>query len=151
MLSVGTASQLVVVKPSTVQFDVSRYPSVVEVPYFNEQTLVVAAALTGGNAIAKFVEFLREFLTSLHISETQVNDDLIYSTLIDLAKTKYDTPLKVDPVLLGERHRATATGTVTNITSDYVSVGDVSAALMRGVLENIASMMPDEVFHKLKV
>lgn len=61
VLSIGTSSQLSVINNS-ISFDGSLPSSIMEVPYFNNNTLLVAAALTGGNVIARLVDFLKEFL-----------------------------------------------------------------------------------------
>ena len=62
VLNIGSASQLSIINPSSTVFNISVYSALTEVPYFNNTKLLVAAALTGGNAIAKLVSFFREFL-----------------------------------------------------------------------------------------
>ena len=62
VLSIGTSSQLSVINNYCSSFGGSLPSSIMEVPYFNNKTLLVAAALTGGNVIARLVDFLKEFL-----------------------------------------------------------------------------------------
>ena len=80
-----------------------------------------------------------EFILSVGIST--VSNDIIYQYLIDSAKSKLHTSLQICPLFLGERHRSNVRGHVTNISSDNISVGDISSALMRGVVTNLKEMM----------
>ena len=121
-----------------------------EVPYFNCSTLLVAAALNGGNTINKFVRFLRTFLTLAGITEEQVTEQKIYEIITSSALSKLDTTLSIQPLLLGERHCPTERGSVANLTSDNITMADVSSALCRGIVDNLAQMMQDTL-PKLKV
>lgn len=59
VLNIGSASQLSIINSlSTVVLP----PAIDQVPYFHSNTLLVAASLTGGNAIVKLVDFFNEFL-----------------------------------------------------------------------------------------
>lgn len=151
MLSIGTSSQLSVIKRRTDHSSLAVDNPLEEVPYFNGQTLLVAAALNGGNAIAKFVRFLREFLTLAGITEDQVTEKKIYEIVTSSALSKMDTSLCIDPRLLGERHCPSERGSVTNLTSDNITMADVSSALCRGIVENLAQMMPRSKLQELKV
>ena len=59
VLNIGSAAQLSVIGSTAVN---NLPAAVTKVPYFHGNTLLVAAALTGGNVIARFVDFLNEFL-----------------------------------------------------------------------------------------
>lgn len=150
VLNIGTSSQLCMVKPASCNIDISSYPSLLEVPYNHESTLIVAASLNGANVIVKLKDLLRQFLNTLNV--TNVSDDDIYKSLIDSAHSKVDTTLSVSPVLLGERHLPeNIRGTVTNITTNNCSLADVSAAVMKGVVENLKLMVPNEILQEFKV
>lgn len=82
---------------------------------------------------------------------SNVNTDMIYSYLIDSAKQKQNTTLQVSPLLLGERHCPCVRGTVTNICSGNCSVGDISLAVMKGIIDNLKEMMPLSLLQQLQV
>ena len=121
-----------------------------EVPYFNQDKLLVAAALAGGNVIATFVSTLQDWMRAVGVQEA-IDPDAIHATLISLASGKLDTPLRVDCRLWGERHEPRATGGVWGVRPDNLTLGDVSSAMCRGICENLKKMMPEEIFQQLKV
>ena len=146
MLNIGSASQLAVIKPATKL--VTPLQSVMEVPYFSGDNILVAAALGGGKVIATFVSMLKEWLESLGV---QRGDSELYKTLMTAAKGKMDTTLQVVPTLWGERHRPDMRGSVHNIGTDNLTLGDVSSAMFRGIVENLRRMMPREIFQEHQV
>lgn len=50
----------------------------------------------------------------------------------------------MSPTILGERHNPLCLGQVTNISPTNLSLGHLTRALCRGILDNITSMMPAE-------
>ena len=92
------------------------------------------------------------FLTyRVNVSDKDVSDQDIYGHLIDAASHNVDTTLVISPVFLGERHQPKVRGHVTNIGSDNLCVGDVSSALMKGIVENLKEMMPSMIFEHFRV
>lgn len=143
----GSASQLVVIKPS--QRESPPIPeSVDEVPYFNGDHLLVAAALGGGNTISFLVGTLQSWLEELNAVERPDFQDL-YEKVMQAALKKLDTTLQVDPRVWGERHAPDARGKVWNVRPDNVSVGDMGSAMVRGVVENLLDMMTPHLLHKV--
>lgn len=147
MLSIGSASQLAVIKPATKQHMLSPQ-SVMEVPYFSGNNILAACALAGGNVIATFVSMLQEWLGKLGVQRSEVE---VRQMLIAAAEDKMDTTLQVDPTLWGERHRPDIRGTVQNIGIDNLTLGDISSATLRGIVANLRRMMPIEIFQELNV
>lgn len=147
MLSIGSASQLAVIKPATKQHMLSPQ-SVMEVPYFSGNNILAACALAGGNVIATFVSMLQEWLGKLGVQRSEVE---VRQMLIAAAEDKMDTTLQVDPTLWGERHRPDIRGTVQNIGIDNLTLGDISSATLRGIVANLRRMMPLEIFQELNV
>lgn len=119
-----------------------------EVPYFNDSTLVVAASLTGGNALGSLVNIFKELLQCLDLT---ASDEQLYSVLIEAAGRKMDTTLQVDPVLLGERYLPGKKGSAGNITSENVTLGDIVSSVLRGVVLNMETMMSQQLLEALKV
>lgn len=87
----------------------------------------------------------------MNVSDKDIGDQDIYGYLIDAASHNMDTTLVVSPIFLGERHQPNVRGRVTNIGSDNLCVGDVSSALMKGIVENLKEMMPSMIFEQFRV
>ena len=152
MLNIGTASQLAIVCPNDLPFaNRSSLPSLMVVPYFSGNQLKVAASLSGGNVIATFVIMLREWLEAIGIDRKTVEDVNIYERVIACGAQQLESTLKVDPVWWGERHIPEGKGSVTNMGPDNLSFFDWCSALHRGVVENLKSMMPENLLIEHKV
>ncbi len=138
-----------VIKPTDVSIfiDYKQFPSLTEIPYFDNTSLLVAASLTGGNAFSMVIDMFKEFLQCLNLDIPK--DDEIYSTLIDMSSM--NTTLQFDPAILGERHQPTRRGSITNIAIDNFTVGDVVSSVLRGVIENLETMMPIHLLETLQV
>lgn len=123
--------------------------TLLQVPYFAGKHLVVAAALTGGNAMAHFVEQLQNWCSELGISTP--SKDSIYQSLFASARKIESSSLHVVPLLWGERHLPSGRGAVSDLNTSNSSLGDITHAVCRGIVTNIKEMMPAEVFVSSKV
>lgn len=154
VLNFGSASQLGVVRPArtTDPTHVDLPASVMEVPYFNGDSLIVAASLSGANTLSTLVDTLRGWMTELGVDgESVPSDSALYERLVRLAEGKLDTPLDIQVTLWGERYNTDLAGAVNNITPGHLSMGDISSAMFRGVVGNLQAMMPKQLFSSLKV
>ena len=52
--------------------------------------------------------------------------------------------LRVRPTFSGERHAPELRGTITGISADNMGLGQLCAALARGIVENLRGMVPEE-------
>lgn len=152
----GTASQLAVVKPRGAAATAISLPeSVQEVPYFSGDHLLVAASLNGGNVMATFVDVLQGWMKDLgvNLGERGVKKSDIYDKLLQAALDKLDTSLEVDPKLRGERHAPGELGSVKGIQlqPSNLSLGDVGSAMVKGLVENLRKMMPQDIFDRYQV
>ena len=149
----GSASQLALIKPfETPGSQEKPHPlipeSVLEVPYFGGDHLLVAAALGGGNTIATFVKTLQSWLRELSLEEAGVGFQDVYDKVMKCALEKVDTTLEIDPRLWGERHDPDVRGQVRGMRPDNLSLGDVGSAAVRGVVKNLYTMIsPDLLQH----
>lgn len=82
--------------------------------------------------------------TSPSLAGGELTESGVYDKLIDCALNQEDSDLRVSPTILGERHNPLCFGQVTNISTSNLSLGHVTRALCRGVLDNIFNMMPAE-------
>ena len=151
----GTASQLALIKPDSSPVEPlppSLPNSVTELPYFNGSHLLVAAALGGGKTISLFVETLQSWMTELMgtAHESFIFEE-VYKKLMELADEKLETPLRMDPRVWGERHAPEERGQVWNVGPGSLSLGDVSSAVVRGLVDNLRDMMSPPLLDHYKV
>lgn len=99
--------------------------------YFWERYILVACFWFSGVLLLFF------YLIGL-----EVNKSRIYSQLIQSALAQPNTNLTMTSTLLGERHDPTTSGSVSQISPSNLSLGHVTRAVCRGIIENIATMMP---------
>ncbi|GMF43705.1 unnamed protein product [Phytophthora fragariaefolia] len=69
----------------------------------------------------------------------------VYARLIALGLQRQDTELTFVPTLNGERADPNATGSVLHLRMNNWSMGDISAALSRGLVDNLFAMIPPEL------
>nr|XP_025843735.1 sedoheptulokinase isoform X2 [Vulpes vulpes] len=77
----------------------------------------------------------------------EVEESTVYSRMIQAAAQQRDTCLTITPTVLGERHLPDQLASVTRISSSDLTLGHVTRALCRGIVQNLHSMLP---FHQLK-
>ncbi|KAM6164941.1 sedoheptulokinase [Rhynchocyon petersi] len=146
VLNISTSVQLAASMPSGFQPVQTPDPSapVAYFPYFNRTYLGVAASLNGGNVLATFVHMLVQWMADLGL---EVEESAVYSHVIRAAAQQEDTCLTISPTVLGERHLPDQLASVTRISSSDLSLGHVTRALCRGIVQNLQSMLP---FQQLK-
>ncbi|XP_021784250.2 sedoheptulokinase isoform X2 [Papio anubis] len=72
----------------------------------------------------------------------EVEESTVYSRMIQAAVQQRDTHLTITPTVLGERHLPDQLASVTSISSSDLSLGHVTRALCRGIVQNLHSMLP---------
>ncbi|XP_055983413.1 sedoheptulokinase [Sorex fumeus] len=146
VLNISTSVQLAASMPPGFQPAQTPDPAspVAYFPYFNRTYLAVAASLNGGNVLATFVHMLVEWMADLGL---HVEESTVYSRMIQAAAQQRDTHLTITPTVLGERHLPDQLASVTRISSSDLSLGHVTRALCRGIIQNLHSMLP---FQQLK-
>ncbi|XP_068457503.1 sedoheptulokinase [Clinocottus analis] len=143
VLNISTSAQLTFAMPPDFRPPDSPQPaaSVSYFPYFGDSYLAVAASLNGGNVMATFVGMLTSWMKELG---AEMSDSCLYEKLIDCALNQETSDMRVSPTVLGERHDPLRLGQVANISTANLSLGHLTRAVCRGVLDNITSMMPAE-------
>ena len=110
-------------------------------PYFGKTYLAVAASLNGGNCLAAFVKMLQQWAVDLGLS---INQSKIWDKTIALGQktsTNQNDALVITPTLFGERHDPNLRGSISNLTNQNTSLGDVTRGICRGITKNLANMM----------
>ncbi|TKS83599.1 Sedoheptulokinase [Collichthys lucidus] len=143
VLNISTSAQLTFAMPADFKPSNSPQPasSISYFPYFKDSYLAVAASLNGGNVLGTFVEMLTAWMKELG---AELSDSCVYEKMIRSALNQETTDLRVSPTILGERHNPLCLGQVNNISPTNLSLGHLTRAMCRGVLDNITSMMPAE-------
>uniref|UniRef100_A0A7N5KCH9 Sedoheptulokinase n=1 Tax=Ailuropoda melanoleuca TaxID=9646 RepID=A0A7N5KCH9_AILME len=146
VLNISTSVQLATSMPSGFQPAQTPDPAapISYFPYFDRSYLAVAASLNGGNVLATFVHMLVQWMADLGL---EVEESTVYSCMIQAAAQQRDTCLTITPTVLGERHLPDQLASVTRISSSALSLGHVTRALCRGIVQNLHSMLP---FQQLK-
>ncbi|KAM9210241.1 sedoheptulokinase isoform 2-T2 [Dugong dugon] len=146
VLNISTSVQLAASMPSGFQPVQTPDPlaPVAYFPYFDRTYLGVAASLNGGNVLATFVHMLIQWMADLGL---EVEESTVYSHMIQAAAQQEDTCLTITPTVLGERHLPDQLASVTRISSSGLSLGHVTRALCRGIVQNLHSMLS---FQRLK-
>ncbi|XP_005399773.2 PREDICTED: sedoheptulokinase isoform X1 [Chinchilla lanigera] len=141
VLNISTSVQLAASMPSGFQPAQTPDPvaPIAYFPYFDKTYLGVAASLNGGNVLATFVHMLVQWMADLGL---EVEETTVYSRMIQAAVQQRDTCLTITPTVLGERHLPDQLASVTRISSSDLSLGHVSRALCRGIVQNLHSMLP---------
>ncbi|XP_073697242.1 sedoheptulokinase [Garra rufa] len=143
VLNMSTSAQLTFSMPA--EFTPPNSPDplspVAYFPYLHGSYLAVAASLNGGNVMATFVRMLDSWMKEFGL---EVNESRIYSQLIQSALAQPNTDLTMTATLLGERHDPISRASVSQISPSNLSLGHVTRALCRGVIENMATMMPPQ-------
>ncbi|XP_041947104.1 sedoheptulokinase isoform X2 [Alosa sapidissima] len=150
VLNISTSAQLTFAMPAGFAPDCvpDALSPIAYFPYFSGSYLAVAASLNGGNVMATFVGMLTSWIKDLGV---EISETSIYPQLIQAAQDQLDTDLRVTPTVLGERHAATSLGQVSNISPWNLSLGHVTRALCRGILDNLVSMMPSHTLREAGV
>uniref|UniRef100_A0A8C8VMK4 Sedoheptulokinase n=1 Tax=Pelusios castaneus TaxID=367368 RepID=A0A8C8VMK4_9SAUR len=141
VLNISTSSQLTIAMP--LGFQPPEKPdsssTVAYFPYFDGNYLAVAASLNGGNVLATFVDMLACWMAELGLEVLESN---VYTQMINAAVAQNDTRLSICPTVFGERHMPERLASVTSITTSNLSLGHVTRALCRGIIQNLHSMLP---------
>ncbi|XP_052545145.1 sedoheptulokinase isoform X2 [Tympanuchus pallidicinctus] len=141
VLNISTSAQLTISMPSGFQPPETPDPSsaVTYFPYFDGDYLAVAASLNGGNVLATFVNMVARWTEELGF---QIQESAIYAKIIKAALDQNDSHLSVHPTIFGERHTPERLASVTSIAASELSLGHVTRAVCRGLIENLCSMLP---------
>ncbi|OWK57304.1 Sedoheptulokinase [Lonchura striata] len=150
VLNISTSAQLTISMPLGFQPPEAPDPSsaVTYFPYFNGDYLAVAASLNGGNVLATFVGMVAQWAQELGF---QVQESAIYPRIIQAALAQKHSKLSVHPTIFGERHLPELLASVSSIGASELSLGHVTRALCRGLVENLCSMLPVQHLEELGV
>ncbi|GBP49524.1 Sedoheptulokinase [Eumeta japonica] len=123
--------------------------TVEHLPYFSNTYLLVAASLNGGNVLAAFVKMLQQWMLEFGHSLPQSK---LWEKLINLGlEVKDEATMKINPLLLGERHSPIARASVDNIDLSNIALGHVFKSLCDSIIDNVHSMMPKRILQEYSI
>ena len=76
------------------------------------------------------------------ISDITMDEDKIWTKLLELSAGSDPSSLKILPTVFGERHQPDACVTVTGSSESYLHLGTVYRSLCEGIVDNLHKMMP---------
>ncbi len=142
LLNVGTGAQVSLLDRG------GAVPPLMEArPLYDDKRLLVGSSLCGGSAYA----LLAGFVSSVINAYTGSVPDDVYSVLNDLADKADDTGLVADTRFNGTRQAPEVRGAVTGITTDNLTLGDVSRAFLQGIIDELKGMLPTDVSPSLLI
>lgn len=134
LINVGTSSQVsFVTEERTARAGEIR-------PYFDGKFLVSGAALCGGRAYSMLKDFIRSVLVSFGC---EAGDRKIYEYLNSSARSAYGTGLVADTRFCGSRGDPCHRGSISNIGIDDFGAGDLAAAILAGIIEELYELYSD--------
>ncbi|KAJ0399989.1 hypothetical protein P43SY_006242 [Pythium insidiosum] len=151
-VNIGTSAQLaMLLEPQEMPaLDTTTQQSFEFRPYLSEgRVLGVAAALSGGNMVAWLVDRCVEWMQELGVA-VAVDRSTLYHRLVTLGQERLDTELSLRPTLQGERGAPSKAGSIDGLRLHNGSLGDISAALCRGIIDNLVDMVPRELQPRLQ-
>lgn len=103
--------------------------------------------MVSGNIYAWFVQQCQQWLQELQPLTSDPGsclqaDAAWYSRLIALGLSKQATTLEFRPTLNGERSSPTVKGSIQQLCTSNWTLGDISAALCKGLIDNLIEMVP---------
>lgn len=144
VINIGTSAQLAVVIPPDISSDLEYRP------YLTGQSMALVATLTGGNSVEALILMLEKWLSELQLPVALTREEL-YHRVIASAVNKSDTTLQISPIFQGERHDPSLKGSIQQMSLSNWSLGDIGAATVKGIVDNIFDRLPRNFFHRLKI
>lgn len=143
-LTIGTGAQLSVVVPNLPK-DPLRGPCRYEFrPYIGDSYIAVVASLSGGRALAALGRALEDFMRKMGVTPLPTLD-AIQTAMHEQGMAKIATELVADARLSGERYDLSIRGSFTNLSFDTFSIGDMTAALSKGLLSTLKEALPEDL------
>jgi len=143
-LTIGTGAQLSVVVPSLPPMDSKERVRYEFRPYVGESYIAVVASLSGGRALAALGRALEEFMRGLGVSPLP-SLEAIQTAMHEQGLAKVATDLGATASLSGERYDLSLRGGFSNLSFDNFSIGDMTAALCRGLVTSLKDALPAEL------
>lgn len=131
LINVGTGSQVSVISEEIVIGE-----NIETRPYFENKYLVVGSALCGGRAYS----LLKDFFAGAISAFAEVEDDAIYGMMADMLNNEKNRTLKADTRFDGTRADSSIRGSLTGISCDNFTPGNMVYAFLNGMVDELSGM-----------
>ena len=157
MINISTSSQLCIAISALEYENIKvKLPSSVTInPYIDDQVLLVAASMNGGNVLDNFIDTLIEWNEQLGLKDirnetVEQQKDKIWKKLISIAESNPNGKCELEfiPRLYGERHDTKTFGSLNNISVGNFKLGKVFNSLCNGLIQNLHDMFPMDILIK---
>ncbi|MEY4668107.1 MAG: sedoheptulokinase [Pseudomonadota bacterium] len=143
-LTIGTGAQLSVVATHLPKGSLIPRERFEFRPYVGESYIAVAASLSGGRTLAGLGRALESFMRGLGLQDPP-SLDAIQTAMHAQGLEKVATDLRAHASLSGERYDPSLRGGFTNLSFDNFTIGDMTAALSRGLVTSLRDALPKEL------
>ena len=132
LINVGTGSQV-----SMVSKEPLAGPDIEARPYFENQYLIVGAALCGGRAYS----LLRSFYQKLLGYAIDLPEGKIYELMDRMQVETIPSGLSVDPRFAGSRRDPSLRGSISGISTENFTPAALTQGVLRGMVEELHAMV----------
>lgn len=131
LVNIGTGSQI-----SVVSNKILNSSDIETRPYFDENYLLVGAALCGGRAYSVLKNFYAEAFGYIK----RVDDDEVYKIMNDMLKDAKSSSFKVDTRFAGTRLNSEITGGISGITTENFTPSALTYGVLCGMADELLNM-----------
>ncbi len=143
-LTIGTGSQLSVVVSAVPNLSIAGQGKFEFRPYVGSSYIAVAASLSGGRVLHGLARALAHFMEGVGV-EPLPSLETIYQVMHAQGLARISTNLRAEATFSGERYDPALRGSVTNLSFDNCNVGDITAALCRGLVQSLKEALPQDL------
>lgn len=131
LVNIGTGSQI-----SVISDKIADNMQVETRPYFENEYLIVGAALCGGRAYSMLKNFYAEVLGYIK----RVDDDEVYRIMNDMLRNAKSSSFKVDTRFAGTRLNSEITGGISGITTENFTPSALTYGVLCGMTDELLNM-----------
>lgn len=130
LINVGTGSQVSIISDRIITGENLEVR-----PYFDNEYLIVGAALCGGRAYS----MLKDFYKSILLKNGDISDDRVYEIMDEMLKSNSPT-LSVDTRFAGTRQNPNISGSINGITTENFTPKALTKGVLSGMCDELYSM-----------
>ncbi len=131
LINIGTGSQI-----SVISNDIITVDNIETRPYFDNEYLIVGAALCGGRAYS----LLKDFFKSVICQHINVSDSQVYKIMDSFIINDAIDEIKVDTRFAGTRVSPELRGSISNISVENFTPSMLTYGVIKGMLQELKTL-----------
>ncbi len=131
LINIGTGSQISVISPNIITAE-----NIETRPYFDNEYLVVGAALCGGRAYS----ILKDFYKSILCQCAQVDNRKVYEIMNRFLEVESNDEITVDTRFAGTRTNPELKGSIMNISVENFTPSQLTYGVIKGIIQELNTM-----------